>query len=147
MIAQIYEIQTPEEAAKCIELGVDHVGSVLLPEAGWKNQALKETLRLTDGTPSKNTLIPLFRDMDVLFRILDYYQPDVIHFCESLTDDRGFETALDPYVDAQSRIRERFPEVEIMRSIPLPAEDSAPGFPSLEVARKLDIPVPEWLHV
>jgi phosphoribosylanthranilate isomerase len=138
MIVQIYEIQTPEEAARCIEVGVDHVGSILLPEAGWKNQALKETLGMTQGTPTKNTLIPLFREMDVLFRILDYYRPDVIHFCETLTDNRGSETELDPYVEAQSRIGERFPEVEIMRSIPIPAEDSTPGFPSLEVARKLE---------
>jgi phosphoribosylanthranilate isomerase len=138
MIVQIYEIQTPEEAAKCIEVGVDHVGSVLLPETGWKNQVLKKTLGITEGTPSKNTLIPLFREMDVLFRILDYYRPNVIHFCESLTDNRGSETELDPYVETQSRIGEKFPEVEIMRSIPIPAEDSATVFPSLEVARKLE---------
>ena len=138
MIVQIYEIQTPEEAARCIEIGVDHVGSVLLPEEGWKNQAIKETLRMTDGTPSKNTLIPLFRETDVLFRILDYYRPDVIHFCESLTENRGTETELDQYVETQSRIGERFPEVKIMRSIPIPTEDSAPGFPTLEIARKLE---------
>ena len=138
MIVQIYEIQTPEEAGRCIEVGVDHVGGVLLPEAGWQNRALKETLRMTEGTPAKNTLIPLFREMDVLFRILDYYRPDVIHFCESLTDNRGCETELDQYVEAQSRIDERFPEVEIMRSIPIPPENSVPGFPTLEVARKLE---------
>ena len=138
MIVQIYEIQTPEEAARCIEVGVNHVGSVLLPETRWKNQALKETLGMTEGTPAKNTLIPLFRETDVLFRILDYYRPDVIHFCESLTDNRGSETELDPYLEVQSRIREKFPEVEIMRSIPISSEDSAPGFPSLKVARKLE---------
>ena len=138
MIVQIYEIQTPEEAERCIEVGVDHVGSVLLPEPGWQNQALRETLGVTEGTPAKNTLIPLFREMDVLFRILDYYRPDVIHFCESLTDNRGCETELDQYVEAQSTIGEKFPEVEIMRSIPIPAENSVPGFPTLEVARKLE---------
>ena len=138
MIVQIYEIQTAEEARKCIEAGVDHVGSVLLPKAGWKNRALKETLRMTEGTPSKNSLIPLFREMDVLFRILDYYRPDVIHFCESLTDSHGCEAELDQYVETQSRIGERFPEVGIMRSIPIPTESSAPGFPTLEVARKLE---------
>jgi phosphoribosylanthranilate isomerase len=138
MIVQIYEIQTPEEAARCIEVGVDRLGSVLLPEAGWKNRDLKETLRMTEGTPAKNSLIPLFREADVLFRILDYYRPDVIHFCESLTDNSGGKTELDPYVEAQSRIGEKFPEVEIMRSIPIPKENSFPGFPTLEVARKLE---------
>jgi phosphoribosylanthranilate isomerase len=138
MIVQIYEIQTPEEAVRCIEAGVDHVGSVLLPEAEWKNQALKETLEMMNGTPSKSTLIPLFREMDVLFRILDYYRPDVIHFCENLTDNRGSDIELDPYVEVQSRIDERYPEVEIMRSIPIPLENSEPGFPSLDVAKKLE---------
>lgn len=138
MIVQIYEIQTPEEAASCIEVGVDHLGSVLLPKAGWKNRALKETLRMTESTPAKNSLIPLFRETDVLFRILDYYRPDVIHFCESLTDNSGCKTELDRYVEAQSRIGEKFPEVEIMRSIPIPTENSVPGFPTLEVARKLE---------
>jgi phosphoribosylanthranilate isomerase len=69
---------------------------------------------------------------------LDYYRPDVIHFCESLTDNRGSERELDQYIETQSRIREKFPEVEIMRSIPVSAEDSAPGFPSLEIAGKLE---------
>ena len=138
MIVQIYEIQTPEEAARCIETGVDHVGSVLLPETGWKNQVLKETLGMTGGTPSKNTLIPLFREMEVLFRILDYYRPDVIHFCESLTDNTGREIELDQYVETQSRIGERYPEVKIMRSIPIPTENSVPGFPTLEIAKKLE---------
>ena len=32
MITQIYEIQTPQEAEKCIELGVDQIGSVLLSQ-------------------------------------------------------------------------------------------------------------------
>ena len=32
MIIQIYEIQTPSEAERCIELGVDHIGSVILSE-------------------------------------------------------------------------------------------------------------------
>ena len=36
MITQIYEIQTPQEAEKCIELGVDQIGSVLLSQGDWR---------------------------------------------------------------------------------------------------------------
>jgi len=36
MIIQIYEIQTPHEAEKCIELGVDHIGSVVLILDEWR---------------------------------------------------------------------------------------------------------------
>jgi phosphoribosylanthranilate isomerase len=138
MIVQIYEIQTPKEAERCIEVGVDHVGSVLLPKEEWQNQTLRETLGVSDGTPVKNTLIPLFREMDMLFKILDYYRPDFVHFCESLTVGHGKKIELDPYVEAQSRIKEKFPEVGIMRSIPIPPKNFAPGFPTLEVAGKLE---------
>jgi phosphoribosylanthranilate isomerase len=138
MIVQIYEIQTPEEAERCMEVGVDHVGSVLLPMGEWRNQTLKETLRVSEGTRVKNALIPLFREMGMLFKILDYYRPDFVHFCESLTDRHGEKMELDPYVEAQLKIKEKFPEVGVMRSIPIPPKNSAPGFPTLEVARKLE---------
>ncbi|SPD75265.1 hypothetical protein PITCH_A500008 [uncultured Desulfobacterium sp.] len=42
MIVQIYEIQTPSEALKCIEMGVDHIGSVLLSGAEWQVPSIKE---------------------------------------------------------------------------------------------------------
>lgn len=138
MIVQIYEIQTPEEAERCIEAGVDHVGSVLLSEAEWRQPALKETLRASHGIPVKNSLISLSRDVDTVFKILDYYRPDLIHFCESLTDSQGREIALDRYVEVQLRIKERFPEVGIIRSIPVPVKHSNPEFPTLKIAKKLE---------
>jgi phosphoribosylanthranilate isomerase len=36
MIVQIYEIQDPWQAERCIELGVDHIGSVLLSQNQWR---------------------------------------------------------------------------------------------------------------
>ena len=46
MITQIYEIQTPREAEKCIELGVDQIGSVLLSQGDWRVEVLREVTRL-----------------------------------------------------------------------------------------------------
>jgi len=138
MIVQIYEIQTPQEAERCIEVGVDHVGSVLLSEAGWRKPALKETLRVSEGTPVKSSLISLYQEMDTLCRILDYYRPDFIHFCESLTDNHGREMDLDGYISTQSEIKEKFPEVGIIRSLPIPQKGSAPEFSALEIARRLE---------
>ena len=60
MIIQIYEIQTPEEAETIIDLGVDHIGSVILSEAEWKIPGLKETLDFIRSTSAKSSLIPLF---------------------------------------------------------------------------------------
>ncbi len=138
MIVQIYEIQTPAEAEQCIEAGVDHVGSVLLSETAWRQPVLKETLSVSQGTPVKNSLISLFQERDTLYRVLDYYRPDYIHFCESFTDNHGLEMDLDRYIDLQMRIRERFPEVGVIRSIPVPVENAAPKYPTLKIAERME---------
>jgi len=138
MIVQIYEIQTPAEAEQCIEAGVDHVGSVLLAERPWRQPVLKETLSVSRGTGAKSSLITLSQEVDTLHRVLDYYQPDYIHFCENLTDNHGGEMDLDKYVDLQMGLRKRFPEVAIIRSIPVPMKDAAPQYPTLKIAEKME---------
>lgn len=138
MIIQIYEIQTPQEAENCIELGVDHVGSVLLSQDEWRVPALKEVVRLSDGTGTKNSVIPLFQDMDTLFRSLDYYGPHYVHFCHSLTDNEGREIDLTGFINFQTILKEKFPEIGIMRSIPLPRKGVSPHFPTLKIARTLE---------
>ena len=138
VIVQIYEIQTPGEAEQCIEAGVDHVGSVLLSEMPWRQPVLKETFSVSRGTDAKNSLISLSQEVDTLYRVLDYYQPDYIHFCENLTDNHGGEMDMDKYVDLQMRLRERFPEVAIIRSIPVPVKDAAPEYPTLKIAERME---------
>jgi phosphoribosylanthranilate isomerase len=84
---------------------------------------------------AKSSLIPLFSNLDAILQMLDYYQPDIVHFCEALTNqDSLFETC-DALVEIQKRVKESFPEIGIMRSIPIPRPGDAPSFPSLEVAR------------
>lgn len=138
MIAQIYEIQTPAEAEQCIQAGVDHVGSVLLSEMAWRQPILKETFTVSRGTRVKNSLISLFQEVDTLYRVLDYYRPDYIHFCESLTDNHGREMNLEKYIGLQMRLKERFPEVGIIRSIPVPVKDAAPEYPTLKIAERME---------
>ena len=96
MIVQIYEIQTAEEAARCISLGVDHIGSVVLSQSAWRNPCVKEVVRLCRGTHARSSVIPLFRDLPTLYRALDYYQPHFVHFCESLTDPHGRPKPMEP---------------------------------------------------
>jgi len=135
MIVQIYEIQTPQEAEKCIELGVDHLGSVILNRDEWRLPLLRETIRLTEGGQYKSSMIPLFRDLEIVFRVLDYYRPDYIHFCDALTDINGELSELEKFVEFQESVKRKFPEIGIIRSIPIPREGDAPDFPSLEIAR------------
>jgi phosphoribosylanthranilate isomerase len=137
MIVQIYEIQTPDEAERCIELGVDHLGSVLLSQDEWRREILKEVTRMSEGTDVKTSMIPLFQDRDTLYRVIDYYRPDYIHFCESLTDPDGREVELAGFVEIQSGLKEKFPEIGIMRSLPIPENGSSSVFPTLSLARTL----------
>jgi len=138
MIVQIYEIQTPEEAERCIELGVDHVGSVLLSEKDWRQPGLKDTIKVSKGTRTKNSIITLFQKLDTLHRVLDYYQPDYIHFCESFADGHGKEINLDPFISLQSKIKERHPEVGIIRSLPVPGKGLVRNLPVFHMAKKLE---------
>jgi phosphoribosylanthranilate isomerase len=143
MIVQIYEIQTVQEAERCISLGVDHIGSIILSRSAWRNPGLKEVVHLCRGTHAKSSLIPLFRDPTTLYRTLDYYQPHFVHFCESLTDSHGRIKPLEPFIRVQRSVKERFPEVSIMRSIPIPAPNTHGDFPALEIAQALES-VSDW---
>ena len=138
MIVQIYEIQTPQEAEKCIELGVNHLGSVLLSQEEWRQPPIKEVIHLSVGADAGNSLIPLFEDRDTLYRALDYYRPGHVHFCESLTDHNGREIELDRFVRRQTELKEKFPEIGIMRSIPIPPSGLSENFPFLKIARSLE---------
>ena len=138
MIVQIYEIQTPEEAEKCIALGVDHIGSVLLSGRQWRQPLIREVVRMSDGTSARNSIIPLFRDMETLCRSLEYYQPHFVHFCDGLTDERGRGLNLSGLIDFQFQLKERFPELRIIRSIPVPVEQTEHPFPSLNLARAME---------
>jgi phosphoribosylanthranilate isomerase len=143
MIVQIYEIQTVREAERCIALGVDHIGSIILFQSAWRNPGLKEVVALCRGTPAKSILIPLFSDLTTLYKTLDYYQPHFVHFCENLTDPHSRIKPMEPFISVQTSVKERFPEVSIMRSIPVPAPNGLRGFPTLEIAEVLE-PYSDW---
>jgi phosphoribosylanthranilate isomerase len=139
MIIQIYEIQTPRESEDLIEAGVDHIGSVLTPQGSLKQQPLlKETIDVVRNSASKSSLIPLFSDMDAISHALDFYKPDIVHFCENLNGNNNNRSGLDYLVDLQENIKERFPEILIMRSIPIPQPGIVELFSSIELAKKFE---------
>ena len=140
---QIYEIQDPWEAENMIELGVDHLGSVILNEEDWKVSSIKETVRLTEGTAAKNSLLPLFNTPDNVFRVLEYYNPHIIHFCETLTNEHGKAIPYTDLIDLQQSIREKFQHIKIMRSIPIGISGKQNGVPTLEIAKDFE-PVSDY---
>jgi phosphoribosylanthranilate isomerase len=124
MIIQIYEIQTPGEAETMAALGVDHIGSVIVSADAWQQPRIRETIRAVKAASARSTLIPLFNDRDLVLRSMDYYQPDIVHFCDMLAPGENLftlEKACAPHIALQAGVKNRFPEIAIMRSIPIPA--------------------------
>jgi len=123
-IIQIYEVQNPEEAETLVDLGVDHIGSVLTDSGQLKNAAIRKTVRVIQQAGATSGLIPLLKDKLEIFQALDYYQPDFVHFCEALSpfpeDQDAVRRECDALLSLQSAVRERFPQVGIMRSLSVP---------------------------
>jgi phosphoribosylanthranilate isomerase len=138
IIIQIYEIQTPSEAEALIELGVDHIGSVVISENEWKIPLLKETMNLVGASTSMSSLIPLFNKADSVFQTLDHYQPDIVHFCEALTDSNGILPVWQKLLKLQADIKERFPEIKVMRSVPITRPGLPDLVPTIELARMFE---------
>lgn len=130
VLTQIYEIQSPRVADKLLAMGVDHIGSVVLDERNWKIPELKETVRLVSESGARSSLLPLFSSADAVCRALDYYQPDIVHLCETIPSAPDFRRRIDSLGSAQARIRERFPGISVMRSLPV-------GPPGMEQKERL----------
>jgi phosphoribosylanthranilate isomerase len=138
MIVQMYEIQDPWQAEQCIKAEVDHIGSVVLSQGQWRQPPVKEVMELSKGTKVKNSLLPLFKDLDTLARCLDYYRPRYVHLCNRLTDHRGRPVDLGEVAGFQHTLKEKFPQIGIMRTIPVPGPHTRRGFPFMEISRALE---------
>jgi phosphoribosylanthranilate isomerase len=138
IMVQVYEIQDPWEAEAVIGVGVDHIGSVLLTEDDWKVPAIREAVFVARAASVKHSLIPLFSNKEVLFQAIDYYQPNIVHFCECMVDHNPRATSCDALVNLQISVKERTPAVEIMRSIPIATPNSDQRIQTLEIAEQFE---------
>jgi len=135
LIIQIYEIQDPAEAEKLINIGVDRIGSVIISETDWKIAGVKETIDQVRLSPASSSLIPLYNSPDSVLRTLDYYQPDIVHFCEALADQNDMWACCRRLIRLQEDVKKRFPQIQIMRSIPIAQSGSSHRLPALDIAR------------
>jgi len=128
-IVQIYEVQKPAEAEAVIASGVDHTGSVLLSRDSWKVMSIRKTVQEVQQAGAKSGLIPLFSDPLTVFHALDYYQPDFVHFCEAFSIFPGNKATIvrefDAFIRLQAGVQDRFPQIEIMRSLSVPQQGTA----------------------
>jgi phosphoribosylanthranilate isomerase len=135
---QIYEVQSPEEAQHLAESGVDHMGSVILSKEDWRNPQLVKAFEVARSANVKCSLIPLFSDLHTIQHVLDYYQPDIVHFCESLMDGAEIAHYCKSLVDNQQRIKQRYPQVAIMRSIPIAPAGLSRWVPTLKLGEMFE---------
>lgn len=138
IIVQIYEVQTPSEAERLSKLDVDHIGSVILSENNWKLSQLKETIQTIESTTAKSSLIPLYNNSETILRTLDYYQPDIVHFCEALVGERNLLNFCDRLIRLQESVKKHFPQIKIMRSIPIGQSGGADQVPTLQLAQQFE---------
>ncbi len=146
IISQIYEIQTQKEAELMVNSGVDHIGSVIVSARDWKQTAIKETIDFVAQTDAASSLILLFNDPELVFSSLEYYQPDIVHFCEILIDSNAQNMPgvnCKALIQLQSQIRLNFPQIKIMRTIPIPDNNDGGVVPFLELAKMFE-PVSDY---
>jgi phosphoribosylanthranilate isomerase len=143
MLVQIYEIQTTDEARMMVDLGVDHIGSVLESDRVGRNSELRSAIRLTREAGRKSSLIPLFGQVDRITEAVKYYEPNILHLCEALISEKNDKDAVCIAYERQATLRERFPDIELMRSIPIGRNGGSEAVPSLELAALFE-PISDW---
>jgi phosphoribosylanthranilate isomerase len=117
MIVQIYEIQTPEEAAMLERLGVDHIGVLVGDDAFPRELSTDRASAIFAALPpgAKRVALSLSADPAEIARVIDQTRPDIIHI--------GAAVELFSIHDTQV-LKAAFPHVQIMRAIPIIDEAS-----------------------
>ena len=134
----MYEIQTEAEAKIALLHGVDHIGSVILSETHWADAKIRSAIDFTHQAGKRSSLIPLFNDVTTICRCIDYYQPDIIHLCDSFAMDSFQTDAIAKLIDTQIKIRNFFPKIKIMRSIPIFEPDKGRADNLLALTKQLE---------
>ena len=117
MLVQIYEVQTPEEAVALARLGVDHIG-VLVGDCVFPRElSIAHTNGIFAAVPAdkKRVALLLSADLEELGRVVAETRPDIIQL----------QAAIDDFsVTMTRRLKTRFPQIPIMRAIPVVDEAS-----------------------
>jgi phosphoribosylanthranilate isomerase len=131
MMVQIYEVTTPAEARTLGEMGVDHIGVLVGDGSFPREQTIEKASEIFAAIPagSKRSALSLSHDADLIVRITTALMPDILHLGAA-------PQHLSP---AQVRtLKTGFPQVALMRSIPVVDESS------IALARSYD-GVADWL--
>jgi phosphoribosylanthranilate isomerase len=122
MPVQIYEVQTPEEARALAALGVDHIGVLVGDGAFPRELSIAQATAIFAAVPAgtKRVALSLSADPEEVARVARETRPDIIQL----------QPAIDDFsVEMTRALKTQFPEIPIMRAIPVIDEAS------IEVAR------------
>ena len=117
MIVQIYEVTTPAEARALGAMGVDHIGVLIGDGSFPREQTIEDAGEIFAAIPSgsKASALSLSHDVDLIVRLAGALMPDILHLGAA-------PQLLSP---AQVRLfKATFPQVSLMRSIPVVDESS-----------------------
>jgi phosphoribosylanthranilate isomerase len=119
-----------------IGLGVDHIGSVITSCDDRHDPIIRDTVSAVRKMGAVSSLIPLYTDPDAVCDTLDYYRPQIIHLCDTLDGNGG--NSVDAALRLQAAIKRQYPDVQIMRSIPIGQKDGTTGEEVLALAARLE---------
>jgi phosphoribosylanthranilate isomerase len=117
MLVQIFEVQTPEEAAALVRLGVDHIGVLVGDGAFPRELSIAQTNAIFAAVPEghKRVALSLSADLEQVARAVGETKPDIVQVQAAIED---FSVAM------TCALKARFPEIPIMRAIPVIDETS-----------------------
>ena len=112
MLVQIYEVQTPEEAAALARLRVDHIGVLVGDGAFPRELSIGQTNTIFATVPAgkKRVALSLSTDLEEVARVVQETRPDIIQVQATVED---FSVAM------TRGLRTRFSEVLVMRAVPV----------------------------
>jgi phosphoribosylanthranilate isomerase len=117
MIVQIYEVTTSAEARALGAMGVDHIGVLVGDGSFPREQTIKKARELFAVIPSgsKASALSLSHDVDLIARLTAALKPDILHL-----------GAAPQHLSPASlrTLKAEFPQVSLMRSIPVVDETS-----------------------
>jgi phosphoribosylanthranilate isomerase len=117
MLVQIFEVQTPEEAAALVRLGVDHIGVLVGDGAFPRELSIASTKAIFAVVPAgrKRVALSLSPNLEEVARVIEETRPDIVQV----------QAEIDNFpVEMTRTLKTGFPEVSIMRAIPVIDETS-----------------------
>lgn len=117
MIVQIYEVTSLVEAKELAQLEVDHIG-VLVGKGKFPRELnFNQAKRIFDslGKESKKVALCITSDLKEIIKVVEKTNPDILHLCALPKDLHPAEV---------KKIKQKFPNLKIMRTVPVIDKES-----------------------